>query len=92
MKKILKTLFQTSVIAFITLVLLELSYRTYIIDFYRKELKNLNSESDLEKTNVDFLVLGDSFSANTVGYVSMLREKHPDKVIINSGVAGFGIK
>ena len=79
------------IIALITLLLFELCYRYYIIDFYHTPWKMLN-QTENNSTEVDLLVFGDSFSAKPSGYVDLLRKQFPNKKIWNAAVAGIGIK
>lgn len=92
MKKIIIKTIKCFFIVFITLLLFELSYRFYIIDFYKSSLTSLNTSKMRENKNVDLLVFGDSFSANTNGYISNLQNYFPNKTILNASVPGIGIK
>jgi hypothetical protein len=72
-------------------LLLELSYRFYVIDFYASEFTALNpvSVSDAnEKPTV--LFLGDSFTANVDSYVGKLRNKLSFN-LINGAISGTGV-
>lgn len=77
-----------------TLLLLEVCYRFYVVDFYKGSLIGLNSEEDLLpiQDRPTILVFGDSFSADTGSYVRYLREAMPNYRIINSAVAGTTIR
>jgi hypothetical protein len=91
-KQLLKYLGQTVLVLFITLGLFEISYRYYWIDFYGGELKGLNSKEDLSLSkSKTILVFGDSFSANTEGWVSVLRDSLIDYNVINSAVPGTSV-
>lgn len=76
------------------LLLLEVCYRFYVVDFYKGSLIGLNSKEDLMpvQDRPTVLVFGDSFSADTGSYVKYLREAMPDHRIINSAVAGTTIR
>jgi hypothetical protein len=80
------------VLIFITTVLLlELSYRFYVIDFYEPELMALNdSLTEIRKNRPTVLFLGDSFTANTSSYVAKLRNELPFN-LVNSAVSGTGV-
>ena len=75
----------------VTLVLAEICFRFYVIEFYSVELNALNSENELDDSaRTDVLFLGDSFTANANSYVAKLRERLPFKMV-NSAVSGTGI-
>jgi len=90
-KKLARIFLNVTLIIIITFILFELAYRNSIIDFYKPELKHLNSDKDLNARNIDFLVFGDSFSVPKNNYVDRLRKKHKDRVFINSSVPGIGL-
>ncbi len=77
---------------FLSMSGLEIIYRYQLVDFYKAELKALNSEAELTSSSVDLLVFGDSFAASPGGFVDQLKEQFPDKTIINAGLVGTGIK
>ncbi len=90
LRKIGRFLFKTSIVLSIVLLLFELSYRYYLIDFYKSELKGLNRSEDLKQNKPrTMLILGDSFSADPRGYVSMLRDSLPNWNVINASVPGI---
>ena len=72
-----------------TLLLLEISYRNYWIDFYEPELCALN-EGDLEANDdqPSILAIGDSFTAHPESYIRVLRDSLSDFKIINAGIPG----
>ena len=75
----------------VTVLLLELSYRFYILDFYYTELSALNeSLPPSEKDLPNILFLGDSFTAYPESYVAKLRRDVPFN-LINSAVSGTSI-
>ncbi|MFT4681525.1 MAG: hypothetical protein ACI9YU_001374 [Flavobacteriales bacterium] len=75
----------------VALLLLELSYRFYIIEFYSTELQALNESLPPSKKDLaNILFLGDSFTAHTESYVTKLRVDVPFK-LINSAISGTGI-
>jgi hypothetical protein len=86
-----KRLLRVSTVLLASVLLLELSYRFYIIEFYSPELRALNSAfSSTEKDQSNVLFLGDSFTGNVDGYVGKLRKKVPYN-LVNSAVSGTGI-
>lgn len=91
-KKGIKLLLELFIIFFLTLCLFEITYRHYIIDFYKNTFRAINTESDLELKKVDCLIFGDSFSAFKNGYVSQIKDKYPNKKFLNFSVSGTGIR
>jgi hypothetical protein len=56
------------------LVVAELSYRFYVLDFYAPELRAFTpAETRTSPAPVDLLIMGDSFSAGQESYVARLR-------------------
>ncbi|WP_430410413.1 hypothetical protein [Kordia sp.] len=92
--KIKKFFINTIIIMLVTFVLFEILYRNSIIDFYKIETSHLNSETDLGKPSVDFLVFGDSFSATAkdINYIEKIKQAHPTVSIVNVSVPGIGIR
>ena len=76
------------------LLLLELAYRSQIIEFYGPEFRALNSGLVPQDENSDFkvLVIGDSFSAQKANYVDQLRKMYPKVQFINASVPGIGLR
>jgi hypothetical protein len=95
MKRI-KKIFQWILISVITIALfagvLEISYRYQWFDFYKAELKGLNRKQDLRSDKDKILICGDSFSADTLSYVSVLRNNLDEYSLINAAVPGTGIR
>lgn len=87
-KKIWKRTWQTMLVLFCTLLVLEVAYRYQWIDFYKTEFNALNKDIKSNKSNV--LVFGDSFTAYPNGYVSHLRKTHSNANIINCSMPGSG--
>lgn len=87
-------LLNTTIIVLVTFVLFEVLYRNSVIDFYKAETSHLNSEADLAKPSVDFLVFGDSFSATAadMNYIDKLKQKNPKVSFVNVSVPGIGIR
>jgi len=73
------------------LVVLEITYRWQLIEFYKPELKALNPP---HKTASDkkVLVFGDSFSADQHSYVNLLRDSFPEYDFVNASISGTGIQ
>ncbi|WP_420571708.1 hypothetical protein [Kordia sp.] len=94
LSKIKKFFVNTIVIGLLSLVLFEFLYRNSAIDFYNTETSHLNSEADLEKSSVDFLVFGDSFSATAkeINYIEKIKQDHPKVSIVNVSVPGIGVR
>ncbi|MDB4728439.1 hypothetical protein OAF63_06575, partial [Saprospiraceae bacterium] len=71
------------------LLLLELTYRYYWVDFYSGNLKGLNTTTALATNDKPtILIIGDSFTADQNSYVGGLRKAFPKYQIINSAVPG----
>lgn len=90
-KKIARFLLNLTVISFLTLTLLEVSYRYQWIDFYSTEWNALNTNQKItasEKT----LIFGDSFSADPNGWVVKLREIDTSTTYFNASVPGIGLE
>ncbi len=90
-KNLIKIIFNITIVIFVTILLFELSYRYYIIDFYKDSWIALNKNQNFDKKNADVLVFGDSFSAANSSYVSLLQNHYPNKTILNASVSGIGI-
>lgn len=93
-KKFLSLLLYLLFVLVTTLLLLEVCYRFYVVDFYKGSLIGLNSKEDLDsnKDQETILVFGDSFSADTGSYVKYLRYALPEYRIINTAVSGTTIR
>jgi hypothetical protein len=87
-KKIWKRTWQTFLVLFCSLLVLELSYRYQWIDFFKTEFKALNKDVKPNRANV--LVFGDSFTAYPNGYVAHFRKEHPELNVINCSLPGSG--
>ncbi len=83
-----KRTWQTTLILFVLLCILEVSYRYQWIDFFKAEFKALNAKVNPKKPNV--LVFGDSFTAHPKGYVDQLRERQASFNFINCAMPGSG--
>ena len=94
LRKLRDLVFYLLFVSISTLLLLEICYRFYVVDFYKGSLTGLNSPQDLlaEQDKSTILILGDSFTADTSSYVKYLREAIPNHRIINSAVAGTSIR
>lgn len=87
-KKIWKRTWQTLLVLFCTLMVLEVAYRYQWIDFFKTEFNALNKNIKSNQPNV--LVFGDSFTAYPNGYVSHFRKAHPDINVVNCSMPGSG--
>ncbi len=94
LRKLRDLIFYLLFLCFSTLLLLEVCYRFYVVDFYGGNLIGLNSAEDLMpmQDRPTVLVFGDSFTADTNSYIKHLREMMPNHRIINSAVAGTSIR
>ena len=78
--------------ALLPLVMFEAVYRWQLADTYAPELRAFNSSEDLaDDGRRTVLIMGDSFTAGTRGYVSILKERVSGLRVINGGVAGTGV-
>lgn len=75
-----------------TITVAELSYRSYVFDFYAPELRAYNpAETRTKPGSADILVMGDSFSAGQQSYVAELRALVSECTIVNGAIPGSGI-
>jgi hypothetical protein len=75
-------------LSIVVLSLLEITYRYYLVDFYKPELKNLSTKPILSEDTCKILVLGDSFSAITLGYLNIVQDSLNECKIYNSSISG----
>lgn len=87
-KKIWKRTWQALLVLFLTLLVLEISYRYQWIDFFKTEFNALNKNMDPKRPNI--LVFGDSFTAYPNGYVAHFRKNNPEVNVINCSMPGSG--
>lgn len=73
------------------LVVLEITYRWQLIEFYQPELNALNPTQKNESSK-KILVFGDSFSADQHSYVNLLRDSFPEYDVVNASISGTGIE
>jgi hypothetical protein len=73
------------------LVVLEITYRWQLIEFYQPELKALNPLKPIV-SGKKVLVFGDSFSADQHSYVNLLRDSFPVYDFVNASISGTGIQ
>jgi len=90
-KKILNTLIISFTTIVLALIVFEISYRFQIFDFYKAELKGLNSKEELKSEKPKILVCGDSFSASPDSYVKVIKDSLKEYSVINASVPGSGI-
>jgi len=87
-KKIWKRTWQLSIVLFLMLCILEISYRYQWIDFYKLEFRALNKKASVDKPNI--LVFGDSFTAQPNGYADQLQKEHQNFNVVNCAIPGTG--
>lgn len=80
------------IIACIAFLFFECAYQFSVIDFYKAELIYLNNVEDLGSNKIDFLVFGDSFSADKNNYINILKKERTECSFINTSIPGTGIK
>lgn len=73
------------------LVVLEITYRWQLIEFYNPELNVLNPPQK-NVSGKKILVFGDSFSADQHSYVNLLRDSFPEYDFVNASISGTGIQ
>jgi hypothetical protein len=83
---------QVVALAAIVIALAEWQYRRQLIDAYAPELARYNDHADIESRagGKTVLVMGDSFTAGSDSYPSLLRHALPGHRVINAGVPGTG--
>lgn len=91
-KKVLRFFWQSLVIGFVTLLLFEVSFRLYLIDFYKGSFDALNSDFGQRDENLDLMIIGDSFSAFKDGYPKVLFDSLPDFNVHNISIAGTSVR
>lgn len=80
-------------LAALALAAFEAMYRYQVVDTYLPELSSYNEPDDLAVPagKDTLLVMGDSFSAGTYGYPSIIRRALKGYRVINSSVPGTGV-
>lgn len=73
------------------LLVLEITYRWQLIEFYKPELKALNPLKP-KVSGKKVLVFGDSFTADQHSYVNLLRDSFPEYDFVNASISGTGIQ
>lgn len=92
-KRIIRGLLYGVYLSSATLLLLEVTYRFQLIDYYSPELHYLNKDSDLQGSRKPLIaIFGDSFSADLQSYVRPLRASLPNRQILNAAIPGTGIR
>jgi hypothetical protein len=91
MKQVIKIMASVISSLCIAILLFEISYRYYWIDFHQTEF-NLLNPSFPKKGKNKILILGDSFSASPDSYCKQLRDSLPQIEIVNAAVSGTGIQ
>ena len=74
------------------LIILELVFVNYWLDFYGSELKGLNTEEEMTSRKPKILVFGDSFAAHPNSFVRVLKDSIATHDVINCAVPGSGIR
>ncbi|MEL6831829.1 MAG: hypothetical protein AAFP77_02505 [Bacteroidota bacterium] len=93
LRKLLRGILYLLFLLVATILLLEVSYRWNIVDFYGANLRRLNTEELGTKSDLPcVLVIGDSFSADMSSYVGFLRDSLREHRIINAAVPGTGVR
>lgn len=87
-KLLWKRTWQSTIVLFVLLCILEVIYRYQWMDFFKPEFKALNSQIDPKKKNI--LIFGDSFTAHPNGYVDHLKKEHQQYNFINCALPGSG--
>ena len=89
LKKIKNSIIYLVFVGLMTLFLLELCFRFYVVDFYRGHLEGLNPKELVGKPGQSaILIIGDSFTADPDSYVRHLRENLVDHQIVNAAIPG----
>lgn len=89
LKKYAKHFLYLLFFSFACLLIIELSFRYQVIDFYKSELKGLNTPEQLNNKKNNILIFGDSFSAHPFSYVQFLDSSYN---YVNCAIPGTGIK
>lgn len=88
LRVLIKIIFLTIGTLITFILVLEVAYRYQWFDFYKAELQNLNLELNRETDNKKVLICGDSFTADPISYVTLLRDSMNNFDIINAAVPG----
>ncbi|MEM7103598.1 MAG: SGNH/GDSL hydrolase family protein [Bacteroidota bacterium] len=93
-KKLFRVILYFGFLCVTVLLLLEACYRLYIFDFYGGNFKGLNPNELTYSKDSDpkVLALGDSFTADPLGYVGHLRDSLLNTRVFNAAVPGTTIK
>jgi hypothetical protein len=76
----------------LALLVLELLYRSQLIDTYRLELHTFNPPQGLAPDDkLTLLVMGDSFTASRTSYAGILQNTLHEWRVINAAVSGTGV-
>ncbi len=90
-KKVINTISIVLITILLCIATLEISYRFQWFDFYKAELKSLNTREILHSNKKKILVCGDSYTASPASYITTLRTNMPEHAVINAAVPGTGI-
>ena len=85
-----KLLLLVLVCAALSLLALETVYRMQPVDTYRGELREYNPAADMQGSDSrpTVLLMGDSLTAGTRSYPTLVRQVRPDLRVINAGIPG----
>lgn len=76
----------------VCLIIVEVTYRYQLFDFYSSEFNYLNKKIIQKKSTKKVLVFGDSFTAATNSYVNILNDSLSDVTFINAAIPGIGVQ
>lgn len=76
----------------VCLIIIEITYRYQLFDFYSSEFNYLNKKIIQKKSTKKVLVFGDSFTAATNSYVNILNDSLSDVTFINAAIPGIGVQ
>ncbi|WP_422007100.1 hypothetical protein [Roseivirga pacifica] len=87
-----KILISGLIILVVSLALLELSFRGYVINFYGYVFEGLNPSVASNESKETLMLIGDSFTAYPLGYPAVLRDSLPEYYHQNISVPGTSIR
>ena len=75
---------------FVCILIIEITYRYQLLDFYKSEFNHLNKKNIQKKSSKKVLVFGDSFTAAANSYVNILNDSLNDITFVNAAIPGIG--
>ncbi|MBO3699331.1 SGNH/GDSL hydrolase family protein [Roseivirga sp. E12] len=90
-KKLYRFTGQVLIVGLLSLLLFELCFRIYVIDFYADTFDSLNNQMESRMDKPTLLIVGDSFSAFKGGYPQTLHDTLPHYRVRNISVPGTSI-